>query len=78
MHIALAGCDGAGKSSHTDAIVSRIHEFGLDTVVTREPGGTELGSKIRELFLHGDAMSAEVEALLMYADRVHHLTSSPT
>lgn len=73
MHIALAGCDGAGKSGHVDAIVSQLTSHGLSVTATREPGGTELGSKIRELFLHGEAMSAKTEALLMYADRLHHI-----
>lgn len=75
MYISYCGVDGSGKSSQLKVAASLLQSAGLDVVVTREPGGTELGKKLRDLLLHGDAMSAQTEALLMYADRTHHIES---
>ncbi|WP_246167813.1 dTMP kinase [Propionivibrio limicola] len=70
--ITFEGIDGAGKSTHIAAVVEFIKSHGLAVVSTREPGGTPLGEKLRELLLH-EEMHLETEALLMFAARREHL-----
>jgi dTMP kinase len=70
--ISFEGIDGAGKSTHLDWLARHLHKRGLGFVVTREPGGTPLGEKLREILL-GQAMHLETEALLMFAARREHL-----
>jgi dTMP kinase len=70
--ITFEGIDGAGKSTHIATVVDLLRAQGLDVVSTREPGGTPLGEKLRELLLH-EAMHLETEALLMFAARREHL-----
>ena len=50
-----------------------IRDRGYAVLVTRQPGGTELGRQIRELVLHGDHVSPRAEALLFAADKAHHV-----
>lgn len=72
--ITLEGIDGAGKSTQLAWIVELLQQAGLQPVVTREPGGTPLGERLRELLLDKSmAMHAETEALLMFAARREHL-----
>ena len=70
--ITLEGVDGAGKSTHIPLIADLLKAKGVEVVLTREPGGTALGEKLRELLLH-QAMSAETETLLMFAARREHI-----
>ncbi len=70
--ITLEGIDGAGKSSHLAWIGERLRQAGREVVVTREPGGTPLGEKLRDILLR-DAMDAGTETLLMFAARQEHL-----
>lgn len=70
--ITFEGIDGAGKSTHIEFVANLLRSEGFKTVVTREPGGTSLGEKLRELLLH-DKMHLETEALLMFAARREHL-----
>ena len=70
--ISFEGIDGAGKSSHIDALASWLRQRGRDTVVTREPGGTELAEQFRSLILQSP-MDALTEALLVFAARRDHL-----
>lgn len=70
--ITLEGVDGAGKSTHLVWLVSHLRSAGRTVVQTREPGGTPLGEKLRELLLH-EPMHLETEALLMFAARREHL-----
>ena len=70
--ITLEGIDGAGKSSHLAWIAERLRRSGREVVVTREPGGTPLGEKLREILLR-DAMDAGSETLLLFAARQAHL-----
>jgi dTMP kinase len=72
--ITLEGIDGAGKSSHLDFLVQQVKARGDDAVLTREPGGTPAGEKIREVVLHA-AMNAKAEALMMFAARGEHVAS---
>ncbi|MBP9217768.1 MAG: dTMP kinase [Sterolibacterium sp.] len=70
--ITLEGIDGAGKSTHLDGLVAALRARGKTVVATREPGGTELGERLRALLL-GQPMHLETEALLMFAARREHL-----
>jgi dTMP kinase len=70
--ITLEGIDGAGKSTHHACLVAELQRRGKTVVQTREPGGTPLGEKLRELLLH-EPMHLETEALLMFAARREHL-----
>ena len=70
--ITFEGIDGAGKSSHVEWLAERLRQKGMTVHVTREPGGTELGEKLRELLLNM-SMDLETETLLMFAARREHL-----
>lgn len=70
--ITLEGVDGAGKSTHIPTIANLLRARGREVLVTREPGGTPLGEKLRGLLLH-EAMHPETEAMLMFAARREHL-----
>ena len=70
--ITFEGIDGAGKSSHIGALAEWLRGRGHDVVVTREPGGTPLAERLRELVLH-TAMDPLCEALLVFAARRDHL-----
>lgn len=70
--ITFEGIDGAGKSTHIAYVAGQLRARGIDVVVTREPGGTSLGERLRELLLH-EPMHLETEALLMFAARREHL-----
>jgi dTMP kinase len=72
--ITLEGIDGAGKSTHLGWLEEFLRARGLDVVVTREPGGTPLGERLRSILLgHDQEMHPETEALLMFAARREHL-----
>jgi dTMP kinase len=70
--ITLEGIDGAGKSTHLAWIAAFLEKRGHKVVITREPGGTGLGERLRELLL-SQTMLAETEAMLMFAARFEHL-----
>ena len=70
--ITFEGIDGAGKSTHLAFVAERLRAGGKTVITTREPGGTPLGEKLRELLLH-EKMHLETEALLMFAARREHL-----
>lgn len=70
--ITFEGLDGAGKSSHIASTAARLRARGLEVVVTREPGGTPLGERLRELLL-GEPMHVDTETLLMFAARREHV-----
>lgn len=72
--ITFEGIDGAGKSSQIEALVGGLRSRGLEVVQTREPGGTELGERLRDLLLH-QSMHLETEAMLMFAARREHLAA---
>jgi dTMP kinase len=73
--ITIEGGEGVGKTSSLEAIVRFLAGCGIDVLTTREPGGTALGEAVRAWILDGDhgRLSAEVEALLMFAARAEHL-----
>ena len=70
--ITFEGIDGAGKSSHVEWLAEWLRGQGKVVHVTREPGGTELGEKLRALLL-SEPMHLETETLLMFAARREHL-----
>ncbi|HEX6363345.1 MAG TPA: dTMP kinase [Albitalea sp.] len=70
--ITFEGIDGAGKSTHIDAVAERLRTAGATVLCTREPGGTPLAESLRELMLHR-TMDALTEALVVFAARRDHL-----
>lgn len=70
--ITFEGIDGAGKSTHIAFVADLLAAGGRTVVTTREPGGTPLGERLRDLLLH-EKMHLETEALLMFAARREHL-----
>ena len=70
--ITFEGIDGAGKSTHIGYVTALLKAAGKTIVSTREPGGTPLGEKLRDLVLH-EPMHLETEALLMFASRREHV-----
>lgn len=75
LFITLEGPEGAGKSTNRDYLADRLRTRGLPVLLTREPGGTPLAERIRELLLApcAEPMSADTELLLMFAARAQHL-----
>lgn len=72
--IAFEGGDGVGKSTQARALAPWLQEVtGREVVLTREPGGTELGRTLRAAVLHGEDVDPRTEALLYAADRAHHV-----
>ena len=72
IFISFEGIDGAGKSSHVQAVADAFSQAQRQVVLTREPGGTPLAEKLRELVLH-QHMDPLSEVLLMFAARREHL-----
>jgi dTMP kinase len=73
LFIAFEGGDGAGKSTQVELLRQAFEAAGRTVTVTRQPGGTELGRRIRDLVLHGDHVAPRAEALLFAADKAHHV-----
>ena len=73
--VTLEGGEGAGKTSAIAAIRDRLQAAGHEVVLTREPGGTPLAERIRELLLNpqDEALAPETELLLMFASRAQHV-----
>ncbi|GAA1654974.1 dTMP kinase [Georgenia ruanii] len=71
--VALEGGDGAGKTTQQELLGRWLRELGHEVVLTREPGGTELGRVLREAVLHGGDVDPRTEALLYATDRAHHV-----
>ncbi|WP_402462594.1 dTMP kinase [Isoptericola aurantiacus] len=74
--VSFEGGDGAGKTTQARLLADWLGAVtGREVVVTREPGGTDLGREIRRLVLHGDHVAPRAEALLYAADRAHHVAT---
>lgn len=73
VFLALEGGDGAGKSTQAGLLVERLRARGHTVLRTHEPGGTPVGSTIRQVLLHGGHVAARAEALLFAADRGQHV-----
>ncbi len=70
--ITFEGVDGAGKSTHLNYFFEQLKDKGIPLLMTREPGGTPLGEKLREIVLH-EPMHTDTEALIMFASRREHI-----
>ncbi|HEY9052290.1 MAG TPA: dTMP kinase [Gammaproteobacteria bacterium] len=75
LFITLEGSEGVGKTSNLEFIKSKLDNAGIDYIITREPGGTVLGEKLREILLGEQfkGMSDDAELLLMFAARAEHV-----
>ena len=73
MFVSFEGADGSGKSTQADLFRQALAAEGREVVLTREPGGTELGERARELVLNGPQMGAWAEAALYAASRAEHV-----
>ncbi len=69
MFISFEGVDGSGKTTQVELLRAALEAEGRDVLVAREPGGTPLGERVRELLLNGAGMSAWAEAALFAAAR---------
>ena len=77
MFISFEGTEGVGKSTLIQKIHAHFEQLGREVVLTREPGGTPLAERIRDLLLavnHDERMCADTELLLVYASRSQHLS----
>ena len=75
LFISFEGGDGVGKTTQIRILADLLTAADVDHVLTREPGGTELGIEIRRLLLHGGHVAPRAEALLYAADRAHHIAT---
>lgn len=73
LFISFEGIDGVGKTTQVKALRDYLQSLGREVVVTREPGGTELGKSLRKILLHGSFVASRTEALLFAADRAQHV-----
>ena len=73
MFVTFEGVDGSGKSTQARLLEEHLSALGREVVATREPGGTELGERVRELVLNGPQMAAWAEAALFAASRAQHV-----
>jgi dTMP kinase len=73
MFVTFEGGDGSGKTTQARLLAERLTREGRDVVVTREPGGTELGERVRELVLHAGDVAPWAEAALFAAARAQHV-----
>ncbi|MCU7645330.1 dTMP kinase [Pseudomonas piscis] len=77
LFITLEGPEGAGKSTNREYLAERLRAAGIEVVLTREPGGTPLAERIREVLLTpaDEIMNADTELLLVFAARAQHLAT---
>ncbi|MFZ1382049.1 MAG: dTMP kinase [Scrofimicrobium sp.] len=76
LFITFEGGDGSGKTTQVARIAKVLAEAGVPILVTREPGGTELGAQLRQLVMHGpEDVDPRTEALLYAADRAYHVAT---
>lgn len=75
LFITFEGPEGAGKSTNLQLFAAALRESGCDPLLTREPGGTPIAEKIREVLLshHDEPMCSDAELLLMFAARAQHI-----
>jgi dTMP kinase len=73
MFVSFEGLDGSGKTTQADLLRTRLESEAREVVGTREPGGTELGERVRDLVLHGGHVVPWAEALLYAAARAQHV-----
>lgn len=73
--IVFEGGEGSGKTSHSLLVAEKLRAHGFDVLHTKEPGGSEVGMKIRQLILdeQPEPIGSRAELLLFLADRAHHV-----
>jgi dTMP kinase len=71
--ITIEGIEGVGKSTNIAFVKTWLESRGVNCILTREPGGTELGEALRDLLLHGGSVANKAELLMMFASRAQHL-----
>ena len=77
LFVTFEGGDGVGKTTQVESVLRRLISHGRNVLRTREPGGTELGLRIRELLLHtAGYIDPHAEALLFAADRAQHVRTT--
>ena len=76
LFVTFEGIEGSGKTTQLCLLSRRLRRLGLPLLVTRQPGGTPAGARLRRLLLHSGALDPRAELLLMFADRRQHLTES--
>ena len=74
--ITVEGQDGAGKTTNIEYIRDQLKQYGIEVLLTREPGGTKLGEELRNLMLNGDDLPINdmAELLMMFAARAQHIS----
>jgi dTMP kinase len=76
LFVTIEGGDGSGKSTQSALLAEWLERQGRTVVLTREPGGTDLGNEIRDIVLHRRGhIAPRAEALLYAADRAHHIAT---
>jgi dTMP kinase len=73
MFVTFEGLDGSGKTTQLRLVAELLRADGFEVVETREPGGTELGERVRELVLHAGEVAPWAEAALFAASRAQHV-----
>ena len=75
MFITFEGIEGSGKSTQAKELHKKLHQAGIPSIFTREPGGTEIGTSIRKILLdaHNTGLSGLAELFLYEADRAQHI-----
>jgi dTMP kinase len=76
LFVTFEGIEGSGKSTQLRLLARRLRRLGVPILVTRQPGGTPVGARLRRLLLHSGSVDPRAELLLMFADRRQHLTES--
>ncbi len=73
--ITFEGLDGAGKTTQVRAVAEALGGRGIEVAMTREPGGTRLGERLREILLGGEPIIPDAELLLLFAARADHIAT---
>ena len=76
LFVTFEGIEGSGKTTQLKLLARRLRRLGRPLLVTRQPGGTPTGARLRKLLLHSGAVDPRAELLMMFADRRQHLTES--
>lgn len=76
LFVTFEGIEGSGKTTQLKLLAKRLRRLGVPLLVTRQPGGTPTGARLRRILLHSGSVDPRAELLLMFADRRQHLTET--